>query len=91
MDYRIYSNHIGADRESVDRIYGASASGGHMTLVNRDYTEYKGNIHKRAITCKGIDGEKFRSHVYVTDDERWFDRAGQPISKPTNLVSDKDA
>jgi len=91
MDYRIYSNHIGADGESVDRIYGASASGGHMTLVNRDYTEYKGNIHKRAITCKGIDGEKFRSHVYVTDDERWFDRAGQPISKPTNLVSDKDA
>jgi hypothetical protein len=91
MDYRIYSNHIGADGESVDRIYGESASGGHMTLVNRDYTEYKGNIHKRAITCKGIDGEKFRSHVYVTDDERWFDRAGQPISKPTNLVSDKDA
>lgn len=91
MDYRIYSNHIGADGESVDRIYGASASGGHMTLVNRDYTEYKGNIHKRAITCKGIDGEKFRSHVYVTDDERWFDRAGQPISKPTKLVSDKDA
>lgn len=88
-NYKLVSNHMGPDGESIDRIYGSPASGGHMTLMNRDYTPYKGNIHKRAITCKGIAGEKFRSHVYVTDDNRWFDRCGLPIEKPTNLVSEK--
>mgnify|MGYP000105803781 FL=1 len=91
LNYKLVSNHMGPDGESVDRIYGSPASGGSMRLMNRDYTQYKGNIHKKAITCKDIDGSKFRSHVYVTDDNRWFDRCGLPIDKPTNLVSEKDA
>ena len=88
-EFRIVSNHMGPDGESIDRLYGSPASGGTMRLMNRDYTEYKGTIHRRAITCKGTDGLKFRSHVYVTDDNRWFDRSGLPIEKPTNLISEK--
>lgn len=91
LNYKLISNHMGPDGESIDRIYGSPASGGHMRLMQRDYTQYKGAIHKRAITCKDLDGSKFRSHVYVTDDNRWFDRCGLPIDKPTNLVSEKDA
>jgi len=90
-EFRVVSNHMGPDGESVDRIYGSPASGGHMRLINRDYSQYKGGIHKRAITCKDLDGSKFRSYVYVTDDNRWFDRCGLPIEKPSNLVSEKDA
>jgi len=89
-EFRIVSNHMGPDGESIDRLYGSPASGGTMRLMNRDYTEYKGTIHRRAITCKGTDSLKFRSHVYVTDDNRWFDRSGLPIEKPNNLLSEKD-
>jgi len=85
-DKILVSNHIGPEGESVDRLYGASASGGQDRLVNKDYTEYKGKIHKKSITCKDLNGDRFRSHVYVTDDNRWFNRAGQPIDKPNNLV-----
>jgi hypothetical protein len=77
----IASNHVGPNGESIDRIYGSPASGGTLRLVNRDYTTYKGAITKKSITSKGIDGNNFRTHVYVTDDNRWFDRAGMPISK----------
>ncbi len=82
----VVSNHVGPDGESIDRIYGNPASGGSMRLVNADYTIYKGGITKRAITCKDMHGENFRSHVYVTDDKRWFDRSGLPIGKPNNLI-----
>ena len=27
---------------------------------------------------------------YVTDDDRWFDRAGIPIQKPNNLLKDSN-
>jgi hypothetical protein len=28
--------------------------------------------------------------VYVTDDDRWFNRSGMPINKPTNLVGQNE-
>lgn len=71
-----------------DRIY--SSINGNIELVNRDNSTYRGKINKRSIIIKGIDGNNFRSHVYETADKRWFDRAGMPIKKPTNLVGDKD-
>lgn len=37
-DKILVSNHIGPEGESVDRLYGASASGGQDRLVNKDYT-----------------------------------------------------
>ena len=89
-NYQVISNHMGPDGESIDRLYGSPASGGSMRLINRDYTQYKGGIHKRAITLKDIDKTKFRSHVYVTDDDRWFNRSGMPINKPTNLVGQNE-
>ena len=89
-NYQVVSNHMGPDGESIDRLYGSPASGGHMRLINRDYSEYKGGIQKRAINCKNPDGTKFRSYVHLTDDNRWFDRSGMPIDKPTNLVTQNE-
>jgi hypothetical protein len=71
-----------------DRIYGSI--NGKIELVNRDNSTYRGKINKRSTTVKGLDGNNFRSYVYETADGRWFDRAGMPIKKPTNLVGDKD-
>jgi len=83
------SNYING--EAVDRIYG----GGHLRLrlVQKDGEEYTGNITKKTIMVASvIDGHRFKSHVYVTDDNRWFDRSGLPISKPTNenLIKDEE-
>ena len=80
-------NHIFSNLDG-DRIY--SSINGNIELVNRDNSTYRGKINKRATTEKGLDGNNFRSHVYETADKRWFDRAGMPIKKPTNLVGDKD-
>jgi len=84
-DFQLVSNHVGPNGESVDRIYGSPASGGHMRLMQADYTEYKGGITKKSITKKDTHGNNFRSFVYVTDDGRWFDRAGMPIQKPNEV------
>jgi len=62
-----------------------------MRLINKDFTEYKGNIHKRALSKKGLDGSRFRSYCYVTDDERWFDRSGMPINKPNDLLKESSS
>ena len=71
-----------------DRIYMIWKS---PELVNKDNSIYKGKIHTRAITCQDLQGNNFRSYVYETADGRWFDRAGLPIDKPTNLVSKNDS
>ena len=67
-----------------DRIY--SNLYGHIRLVNKDVTTYKGKILKRRITVKGLDGNNFFSHVYETQDQRWFNKGGLPIAKPNNIV-----
>jgi hypothetical protein len=63
-----------------DRIY--QNLHGTMELVNKNGTLYKGKIDKRSI--KLSDGSL--SYVHLTADNRWFDRAGIPISKPSNLI-----
>ena len=78
------SNYVNG--EAVDRIYG----GGHLRLrlVQKDGEEYKGNINKKSITVTStLDGSRFRSYCYKTDDGRWFDRGGLPISKPKQTVT----
>ena len=87
-DIQIVSNHMGPEGESIDRIYGSPASGGSMRLINKDYSQYKGKITKRSLTKKDLNGNNFRSHCYVTDDNRWFDRAGMPIHKPNSIVEE---
>ena len=90
MNEQVVSNMVGDNEQSIDRIYGEPASGGEMKLINKDFTEYKGKIHKRATSIKDLDGSRFRSYCYVTDDNRWFDRSGMPIQKPTNLLKDNN-
>lgn len=87
---KIVSNHVGPDGESVDRIYGGQYGTNKVRLVNRDYSEYKGEIKKKTILKKGLDGKNFRSYVYVTADDRWFDRAGLPITKES-VTLDKES
>ena len=90
MKEQVVSNMVGDDDQSIDRIYGEPASGGEMKLINKDFSTYKGKIHKRATSVKDLDGSRFRSYCYVTDDNRWFDRSGMPIQKPTNLLKDNN-
>lgn len=71
----------------IDRIYGMPGASTEVELVNKDNSIYKGKINTRAITCVDTNGNNFRSYVYETADGRWFDRAGLPIDKPTNLVT----
>ena len=68
----------------IDRIYGADHT---LRLIQKDGKLYDGAIHKRRISVKGISGNNFFSHVYETADGRWFNRAGMPIEKPTNLTT----
>ena len=88
--YTVVSNHIGLNGEPVDRIYGSPASGGQLRLIQADYTTYTGKIHKKQLILKGIDGSNFKSHCFVTDDGRWFDRTGIPMLKPNEIVEDED-
>jgi hypothetical protein len=86
--YRIESNHIGPDGSPMDRIY--SNPNGNVRLIQADYTDYQGKIHKKQLILKGIDGSNFKSHCFVTDDGRWFDRTGIPMLKPNEIVEDED-
>ena len=88
--YTIVSNHIGLNGEPADRIYGSPASGGQLRLIQSDYTDYKGKIHKKQLILKGIDGNNFKSHCFVTDDGRWFDRTGIPMLKPIEVIEDEE-
>ena len=68
---------------AYDRIYGNIYK--QLRLIQKDGTEYKGKIEKKSIKLE--DGTL--SFVHVTADNRWFDKAGMPIDKPTNLISHK--
>ena len=86
----IVSNNIGPDGAPADRIYGSPASGGNVRLIQADYSTYKGKIHKKQLILKGIDGNNFKSHCFVTDDGRWFDRTGIPMLKPSEGIEDEE-
>tara|TARA_Y100001970_G_C13643030_1_gene559822 strand:- start:112 stop:426 length:315 start_codon:yes stop_codon:yes gene_type:complete len=71
-----------------DRIYGNLF--GEVRLINQDGTTYKGKIFKRRITMKNIDNSNYFSFVYETEDNRFFNKGGMPIKKPTNMVKQSD-
>ena len=85
----IVSNNIGPNGEPVDRIYGGTHN--NLRLVQADYTDYKGKIHKKQLILKGLDGNNFKSHCFVTDDGRWFDRGGIPMLAPDDVVEEEEA
>ena len=68
---------------AYDRIYGNIYK--QLKLIQKNGTEYKGKIEKKSIKLK--DGTL--SYVHKTADNRWFDRCGMPIKKPTNLITHK--
>lgn len=62
--------------EPIDRIYKNLF--GHLTLIQPDNTKYNGNIYKKSILVGPQNGQ-FKSHIYITDDKRVFDRCGLPL------------
>ncbi len=56
-----------------------------LNLVQKNGSTYTGKIEKKSIKLK--DGTL--SFVHKTADNRWFDRHGMPIEKPTNLITHK--
>jgi len=68
---------------SYDRIYGNIYK--QLKLIQKNGTEYTGKIEKKSIKLE--DGTL--SFVHKTADNRWFNRTGMPIDKPTNLISHK--
>jgi len=87
MSDTVVSNCVGPGGTPIDRLYGNL--NGSLRLVQKDFSVYKGGITKKALTKKGLDGNNFRSYCYVTDDNRWFDRAGMPIDKPKSVVENE--
>ena len=84
----IASNLVGKDGGSVDRIYESIF--GKITLVNSDMSEYKGKIFKKTIILTDTNGNNFKAPAFLTEDGRWFDRAGLPMSKPKVDVEEKN-
>ena len=68
---------------SYDRIYGNIYK--QLKLIQKNGIEYTGKIEKKSIKLE--DGTL--SFVHKTADNRWFNRTGMPIDKPTNLISHK--
>jgi len=56
-----------------------------LTLIQKNGTTYTGKIEKKSIKLE--DGTL--SFVHKTADNRWFNKTGMPISKPTNLITHK--
>ena len=80
---KIYKD--GSDTKFVafDRIYQNLHKS--LTLIQKNGTTYIGRIEKKSIKLE--DGTL--SFVHKTADNRWFNRTGMPIDKPTNLISHK--
>lgn len=74
------SNKIGPNGEAVDRLYCDLY--GHLNLILKNGKEYEGKIDKKSI--KNADGTL--NHVYHAN-TKWFNRMGQPIDKPDNLIT----
>ena len=79
------NKHYSSETEFVayDRIYGNIYK--QLRLIQKNGIEYKGKIEKKSIKLENGT----LSFVHVTADNRWFDKAGMPIDKPTNLISHK--
>ena len=78
-----------SDGNYIDRIYGGLNDS--CRLVQQDGSTYQGAIKKKTIILKSItDGSRYKSHCYVTDDNRWFDRSGMPTLPPENIEVEED-
>ena len=80
---RIYKDNSDTKFVAFDRIYGNIYK--QLILIQKNGSEYKGRIDKKSIKLS----DNTLSYVYVTADNRWFNRQGMPISKPTNLITHK--
>jgi len=80
---RIYKDNSDTKFVAFDRIYGNIYK--QLRLIQKNGTKYKGKIEKKSIKLK----DNTLSFVHKTADNRWFDKAGMPIDKPTNLISHK--
>ena len=80
---RIYKDNSETKFIAFDRIYGNIYK--QLKLIQKNGSKYKGRIDKKSIKLS----DSTLSYVYVTVDNRWFNRQGMPISKPTNLITHK--
>ena len=80
---RIYKNGSETKFVAYDRIYQNLHKT--LNLIQKNGSTYTGKIDKKSIKLK--DGTL--SYVNVTADNRWFDKQGMTITKPTNLVTHK--
>ena len=80
---RIYNDNSDTKFVAFDRIYGNIYK--QLNLIQKNGSTYKGRIDKKSIKLS----DNTLSYVYVTADNRWFNRQGMPISKPTNLITHK--
>ena len=80
---RIYKDNSDTKFVAFDRIYGNIYK--QLILIQKNGSEYKGRIDRKSIKLS----DNTLSYVYVTADNRWFNRQGMPISKPTNLITHK--
>jgi len=80
---RIYKDNSDTKFVAFDRIYGDIYK--QLILIQKNGSTYKGRIDKKSIKLS----DNTLSYVYVTADNRWFNRQGMPISKPTNLITHK--
>ena len=85
--FTVVSNQYGEDAKGnptyIDRLYCGIS--GITTLVQKDFSEYKGKIHKKRRLVKAKSGNSFYSVCYHTADGRWFDNSGMPMEAPTNV------
>ena len=80
---RIYKDNSETKFIAFDRIYGNIYK--QLILIQKNGSTYKGRIDKKSIKLS----DNTLSYVHVTADNRWFNRQGMPISKPTNLITHK--
>jgi hypothetical protein len=85
--FTVVSNQYGEDAKGnptyIDRLYCGIS--GITTLVQKDFSEYKGKIHKKRRLVKTKSGNSFYSVCYHTADGRWFNNSGMPMEAPTNV------
>lgn len=81
----IESNHMGG--KWIDRIYQTGITDA-VELINKDSTKYRGKVYRRRITVQNTEGQNFFAVAYESTDGRWFDNAGMPMKKPTDVVKE---
>ena len=81
----IESNHMSG--RWIDRLYKLGTTDA-VELINKDSTLYRGRVYRRRISLQNAEGQNFFAVAYESADGRWFDNAGMPIKKPTNITKE---